>query len=53
MQYKREREIAMMKVFNEKLEVFKRNRSARVIQRTWKAYHERISLKKRRRIKRK
>ncbi|KAL0118221.1 hypothetical protein PUN28_009104 [Cardiocondyla obscurior] len=52
-QFKNEQEIALMKAFTEKLELFKRNRAAKVIQRTWKAYLERISLKKRRKARRK
>lgn len=52
-QFKNEQEIALMKAFNEKLELFRRNRAAKTIQRTWRAYFERISLKKRRKTKRK
>ncbi|XP_036145302.1 uncharacterized protein LOC105828955 isoform X2 [Monomorium pharaonis] len=52
-QFKKEQEIAMMKAFAEKLEFFRRNRAAKIIQRTWRAYFERISLKKRRKTKRK
>lgn len=52
-QFKKEQEIALMKVFTEKLELFKRNRAARIIQKAWRAYLERISLKKRRKAKRK
>ncbi|XP_032686060.1 uncharacterized protein LOC116851105 [Odontomachus brunneus] len=52
-QLKTEREIALMKIFTEKLELFKRNRAAKTIQRTWRAYFERISVKKRRKARKK
>ncbi|XP_011166891.1 homeobox protein cut-like 1 isoform X2 [Solenopsis invicta] len=52
-QFKKKREIALIKAFNEKLEFFKHNRATRVIQKAWRAYFERISLKKRRKTKRK
>ncbi|XP_012232314.2 dynein regulatory complex protein 10-like [Linepithema humile] len=52
-QYKNEREIALMKVFTEKLKLFTQNRAVRIIQRAWRAYFERISLKKRRKGRRK
>ncbi|KAL6257141.1 hypothetical protein P5V15_012073 [Pogonomyrmex californicus] len=51
--YKKEREIALMKAFTEKLEFFRYNRAAKIIQRAWRAYFERISLKKRRKMRRK
>lgn len=52
-QFKKEQEIALMRAFNEKLELFKCNRAAKIIQKAWRAYFERISLKKRRKMKRK
>ncbi|KYM98275.1 hypothetical protein ALC62_10978, partial [Cyphomyrmex costatus] len=52
-QFKKEREIALMIAFTKQLDLFRRNRAAKVIQRAWKAYFERISLKKRRKTKRK
>ncbi|XP_011871499.1 PREDICTED: uncharacterized protein LOC105564030 [Vollenhovia emeryi] len=51
--FKKEQELALMKAFAEKLELFRRNRAAKVIQRAWRAYLERISLKKRRKAKKK
>ncbi|EFN82163.1 hypothetical protein EAI_09562 [Harpegnathos saltator] len=50
---KKEREITLMKAFTKKLEFFRRNRAAKVIQRAWRAYFERISLKKRRKTRKK
>ena len=52
-QFKKEREIALMIAFTKQLDLLRRNRAAKIIQRTWKAYFERISLKKRRKTKRK
>ncbi|CAL1683440.1 unnamed protein product [Lasius platythorax] len=46
--FKKEREIALMIAFTEKLNFFRRTRAAKIIQKTWRAYYERISLKKRR-----
>ncbi|TGZ51487.1 uncharacterized protein [Temnothorax longispinosus] len=51
--FKKEREIALMIAFTEKLQLFRRNQAAKIIQRAWRAYFERISLKKRRKMKRK
>ncbi|EZA47150.1 hypothetical protein X777_16615 [Ooceraea biroi] len=51
--YNKEREIALRKAFTEKLEFFRRTRAAKIIQRTWKTYLERTSLKKRRKTKKK
>ncbi|XP_029173447.1 dynein regulatory complex protein 10-like [Nylanderia fulva] len=50
-QYKKEREIALMIAFTKKLDMFRQNRAAKIIQKTWKTYYERISLKKRRKRK--
>ncbi|KYM87833.1 hypothetical protein ALC53_03268 [Atta colombica] len=52
-QFKKQREIALMIAFTKQLDLLRRNRAAKIIQRTWKAYFERISLKKRRKTKRK
>ncbi|XP_076249286.1 uncharacterized protein LOC143188747 [Calliopsis andreniformis] len=43
---KEEREVMMMKVFSAKLEIFRRNRAAKIIQRQWRSYCMRILLKK-------
>ncbi|KAH0954616.1 hypothetical protein HN011_003184 [Eciton burchellii] len=51
--FKKEREIALMKIFTEKLEFFRQTRAARIIQKTWRIYFERISLKKRRKSRKK
>ncbi|KAL6428103.1 hypothetical protein ACFW04_008465 [Cataglyphis niger] len=50
---KKEREIALMIAFTEKLDLFTRNHAAKVIQRIWRAYHERITVRKRRKTRRK
>ncbi|XP_031780594.1 myosin-10 [Nasonia vitripennis] len=51
---KKQRELAMMQAFAEQLDNFEKNRAARIIQRTWRAYHERcISSKKRKKKKNK
>ncbi|XP_072760893.1 uncharacterized protein [Anoplolepis gracilipes] len=52
-QFKKEREIALMIAFTKKLEFFRRNHAAKIIQKAWKAYFERISLRKRRKARRK
>ncbi|XP_020293125.1 IQ domain-containing protein D-like isoform X2 [Pseudomyrmex gracilis] len=52
-QFKQEREVALIKAFNEKVELFKQTRATKIIQRTWRAYYERIFLKKRRKTKKK
>ncbi|GAB1861312.1 Dynein regulatory complex protein 10 [Camponotus japonicus] len=51
--FKKQREIALMIAFTKKLDFFRQNRAAKVIQRTWRAYYERISLRKRRKTRRK
>ncbi|KAK2577834.1 hypothetical protein KPH14_001100 [Odynerus spinipes] len=45
-QLKEEQEEAITKAFVEGLEKFKRNRAAKIIQRTWRSYRERLLLKK-------
>ncbi|XP_014484340.1 PREDICTED: IQ domain-containing protein D-like [Dinoponera quadriceps] len=52
-QLKKEREITLMKAFTKKLELFKRNRAAKTIQKAWRAYFERISQRRRRKARRK
>ncbi|KYQ59543.1 hypothetical protein ALC60_01528 [Trachymyrmex zeteki] len=52
-QFKKERELTLMIAFTKQLDLLRRNRAAKIIQRAWKAYFERISLKKRRKTKRK
>ncbi|OXU28483.1 hypothetical protein TSAR_013363 [Trichomalopsis sarcophagae] len=51
---KKERELAMMQAFAEQLDNFEKNRAARIIQRTWRSYHERcLSSKKKKKKKNK
>ncbi|XP_029666313.1 dynein regulatory complex protein 10-like isoform X3 [Formica exsecta] len=51
--FKKEREIALMIAFTKKLDFFTRSRAAKIIQKAWRAYYERISLRKRRKTRRK
>lgn len=50
---KKERELAMMQAFAEQLDNFEKNRAARIIQRTWRAYHERVAAKQKKKRGRK
>ncbi|XP_012281679.1 IQ domain-containing protein D-like [Orussus abietinus] len=50
---KEEKELAEMKAFTEKMDRFKENRAARIIQRAWKMYLERMAQKKKKKSKKK
>ncbi|XP_043278273.1 dynein regulatory complex protein 10-like isoform X2 [Venturia canescens] len=50
---KEERELIILKAFTENLENFKHNRAARIIQRFWRNYYERWSMRKKKKSKKK
>ncbi|KAJ8668954.1 hypothetical protein QAD02_000213 [Eretmocerus hayati] len=47
-----ERELAIMKAFAEAMARFEKNRAARIIQRTWRAYYERVSSRRKKKSRR-
>lgn len=49
----REKAEALLKLLNERVEKFVRNRAARVIQKAWRAYWERHCAKKKKKSRRK
>ncbi|XP_011500115.1 PREDICTED: uncharacterized protein LOC105363984 [Ceratosolen solmsi marchali] len=53
MKLKKEREFAMMQAFAQRMANFEKNRAARIIQRTWRAYYERKLSRKKKRSRKK
>ncbi|XP_046411917.1 dynein regulatory complex protein 10-like [Neodiprion virginianus] len=49
----REKEETSLKILNERIDIFVRNRAARVIQKAWRAYWERHSTKKKKKSRKK